>query len=138
MWKQQHFLFGEPISCHSFLNKYSKKLFDYCVGIHRRKEDFLKKKNVHVMNLLSYIKECQRSLQLLKNKSRISLGKLVITTISIVSSKKKNNFWSRYFRRVVIFGGLLLLAFANTCEILLLLLKGCYFKGAAVTLGSLR
>ena len=37
----------------AFLKKYSKKLlFDYSVGIHRRKEDFLKKKNV--MYLLSY------------------------------------------------------------------------------------
>ena len=47
-----------------------------------------------VMYLLSYIKESLRSLQLLKNKSQISLGKLFIhvTIISIISNKKKNNF----------------------------------------------
>ena len=50
--------------------------------------------------------------------SRISLVKLVVTIISVISSKK-----------VVIFGGSLLLAFANTCEILSLLSKGRYFQG---------
>ena len=30
------------------LNEYSKELFDYLVGIHRRKEDFLKKKKKDV------------------------------------------------------------------------------------------
>ena len=58
--------------------------------------------------------------------SRISLVKLVVTIISVISSKK-----------VVIFGGSLLLAFANTCEILSLLSKGRYFQGV-VTLGTLR
>ena len=79
------------------------------MGIHRRKEDFKKK---DVMYLLSYIKEyLQRSLQLLKNKSQISLVKLVVTIISfIVSSKKGNHFLKS-----------LLLAFANICEILSLL-----------------
>ena len=100
------------------------------------------------MYLLSYIKECQRSLQLLKNKILDQFEKRVITIISIISSKKKNNFWSRYFWRVVIFGGSLLwafanpggsllLAFTNSYEILSLLLKGRYFKGV-VTLGTLQ
>ena len=69
------------------------------MGIHRRKEDFLKKKkDVHAMNLLSYIKECQRSLQLLKNKSPISLGKLVITIISIILARRKITFEVPTFR----------------------------------------
>ena len=37
-----------------FVNEYSKELSDYGVGIHRRKEDFLKKKR-DVMYLVSYI-----------------------------------------------------------------------------------
>ena len=31
-----------------FVNEYSKELSDYGVGIHRRKEDFLKKKGCNV------------------------------------------------------------------------------------------
>ena len=70
----------------------------------------LKKKDV--MYLLSYIKEyLQRSLYLLKNKSRISLVKLVVTIISVIVSSKKGNHFLKS----------LLLAFANTCEILSLL-----------------
>ena len=38
-----------------FVNEYSKELSDYGVGIHRRKEDFLKKKKRDVMYLVSYI-----------------------------------------------------------------------------------
>ena len=45
-----------------FLNKCLKELFDYGVGIQRRKEVFLKKKKKDVMPYLSYMKECQRSL----------------------------------------------------------------------------
>ena len=40
-----------------------------------------------------------------KNKSRISLVKLV-TIISVVSSNKGNHCWSRFFRRVASFGTL--------------------------------
>ena len=37
------FYLEKLISCYYFLNKYLKELFDYDVGIHRRKEDFKKK-----------------------------------------------------------------------------------------------
>ena len=43
-------------------NKYSKELFDYGVGIHKTKERLSEKKKKDVMYLLSYIRECQRSL----------------------------------------------------------------------------
>ena len=43
----------------AFKKNSKESLFDYGIGIHRRKEDFLKKKcNVP----LEYVKECQRSL----------------------------------------------------------------------------
>ena len=38
------FYLEKRISCYCFLNKCSKELFDYGVGIHRQKEGFLKKK----------------------------------------------------------------------------------------------
>ena len=39
------FYLEKLISSYCLLNKYSKELFDYSVGIHRRKEDFLPKKS---------------------------------------------------------------------------------------------
>ena len=42
------FYLEKLISCYCFLNKSSKELFDYVVGIHRHKEDFLKKKKCNV------------------------------------------------------------------------------------------
>ena len=55
--KHPHLLFGENyfMTCYCFLKRYSKELFDFGVGIHRRNEHFLEKKDV--MYLLSYIKE---------------------------------------------------------------------------------
>ena len=67
----------------------------------------------------------------LRNKSWISLVKLVVTIISVTSNTKGNHFWGRYFRRVTTFGN------CYTCEILSLLSKGRYFQGV-VTLGTLR
>ena len=67
-----------------------------------------------------------------KHKSRISLLKLVVPTISFISSKKRNHFLSRYFRRVVILG--------ETESIKLLFiatLEGSLLPGV-VTLGTLR
>ena len=106
------FYWEKLISSYCFLNKYSKELFDYGVGIHRRKEDFLPKKR------------CNLPFELNKGMSKIIItvrkyisdqfGKAII---SVISSKK-----------VVIFGGSLLLAFANTCEILSLLSKGRCFQ----------
>ena len=60
---------------------------------------FGKKKGV--MYLLSYVKECQRSLQLLKNKSWLELGHYfwhLLTPVKIY----------HYFQRVATFGGSLL------------------------------
>ena len=48
------------ISCYFFLNKYSKELHDHGVGIHRRREDFLKKK-----------KRCNVAFELHKGMSEI-------------------------------------------------------------------
>ena len=63
-----------------------------------------------------------------KNKSRISLVKLVVTIISVISSKKGNITFE-----VTTFGGPLLLAFANTRKIL------TYISGeGVVALGTLR
>ena len=89
---------------YGFLNKCSKELFDYCVGVQRRKEGFLKKERCYVL----FEFECQRSLWPQKHKSRISFVKLVLTKISVNSIKEGNHFWSRYFRRVATFGGSLL------------------------------
>ena len=43
-----NFLFGETYFMLLLLNKSSKELFDYVVGIHKHKEDFLKKKRCNV------------------------------------------------------------------------------------------
>ena len=94
-------LFLKLISFYCFLHKYSKELFDYGVGIHRQKEDFLKK-GCNVPFELH--KGMSMIIITVKHKSRISLLKLVVPTISFISSKKRNHFLSRYFRRVVILG----------------------------------
>ena len=80
------------ITCYCFLNKYSKQLFNYAAGIHRRKEDFLKERIFWVT--YRTVKDPKP----LRNKSWISLVKLVVTIISVISNTKGNRFWSRYFR----------------------------------------
>ena len=42
------FYLEKLISSYCFLNKYLKELFDYGVGIHRRKEDFFPKKRCNL------------------------------------------------------------------------------------------
>ena len=80
------------ITCYCFLNKYSKQLFNYAAGIHRRKEDFLKERTFWVT--YRTVKDPKP----LRNKSWISLVKVVVTIISVISNTKGNRFWSRYFR----------------------------------------
>ena len=62
--------------------------FNYGVGIHKRKEDFLKKKGCNVP--LKLHKGMAKIIITVKNKSRISLVKLV-TIISVISSNKGNH-----------------------------------------------
>ena len=71
------------------------------MGIHKRKEDFLKKKGCNVPFKL--LKGMAKFIITVKNKSRISLVKLV-TMISVIFSNKGNHFLSRSFRRVATFG----------------------------------
>ena len=93
LWKYPHFLFGET---YFILLGY----FYYGVGIHKRKEDFLKKKGCNIPFKL--LKGMAKFIVTVKNKSRISLVKLV-TIISVISSNKGNHFLSRSFRRVATF-----------------------------------
>ena len=106
------------------------------MGIHRRKEDFLRKKKKSFTILFELHKGISKiTITVEKDTSRISLVKLVATIISVISIKRGNTF------EVATFGGSQLLAYTNSSEILSLLSKGCYFwggGGGVVTLGTLR
>ena len=72
------------------------------MGIHKRKEDFLKKKGCNIPFKL--LKGMAKFIVTVKNKSRISLVKLkLVTIISVISSNKGNHFLGRSFRRVATF-----------------------------------
>ena len=60
------------------------------MGIHKRKEDVLKKKGCNVPFKL--LKEMAKFIITVKNKSRISLVKLVTIISVIISSNKGNHF----------------------------------------------
>ena len=74
------FYLEKLISCHCFLNKSSKELFDYVVGIHKHKEDFLKKKR------------CNVPFELHKGMQNIIIIVKKYIYISIICSKKGNHF----------------------------------------------
>ena len=64
---------------------------------------------------------------IIKTKPRFSLVLLVISTISVISRKK-----GKLLLRSLLSEGSLLSGFANTCEILLLLSGGRYFRNFTV------
>lgn len=72
---------------------------------------------------------------IIRNKPRISLIKLVISIIPVISCKKgksllKSSLWEGHFWRGAGGGGVLLLSgFANTCKIFFLHSEGLYFRG---------
>ena len=105
------------------------------MGIHRKKEDFLKKKKMYCItfsvthNGVSVI--ITRVIITVKDKPWISLVKLncCIYNLSVIFSKEGNTFEVTIFGRSL-FRGSLLLAFANTCQILSLLSEGHgFFRG---------
>ena len=102
------------------------------MGIHRKKEDFLKKKMYCITfsvthNGVSVI--ITRVIITVKDKPWISLVKLVVSiTYPLFLAKREITFEVTIFGRSL-FRGSLLLAFANTCEILSLLSEGCFFRG---------
>ena len=91
--KHPHFLFGETCFrfTYCFLNQYSKELFDDGVGIYRRKEDFLKKKDVICIFWVTYWGMSKINITV-KNKPRISLVKLVVTIISVFLARREITF----------------------------------------------
>ena len=97
------------------------------MGIHRKKEDFLKKKMYCITfsvthNGVSVI--ITRVIITVKDKPWISLVKLVVSiTYPLFLAKREITFEVTIFGRSL-FRGSLLLAFANTCQILSLLSEG--------------
>ena len=93
------FYLEKLISCYCFLNKSSKELFDYVVGIHRHKEDFLKKKRCNVpfelhkgmQNIIIIVKKYIYNFHYLKQEGKSLLKSLLLEGC--------------YFRRVTTFGG---------------------------------
>ena len=96
-WKHPHFLFGEIY----FISLFVFFLITVWVFTNERKT-FWKKKGCNVPFKL--LKEMAKFIITVKNKSRISLVKLVTIISVIISSNKGNHFWSRSSRRVASFG----------------------------------
>ena len=113
MWKHPSFYLEKSIPCYCLLNRNSKELFDYSVVIFTDERKTFKRKKCNVP--LELHKGMSKIIITVKNKSRMSLVKLVVSIISFISSKKENYFSSSLLSGCRYFRGSLILVFANIC-----------------------